>query len=268
MTLSRTYIDDNGQVTELAVDQPTIVKENTLHVDQAVQTEQFSAIGKMAASIVHDFKGPLTVIRGCAELLANPEINPEKRERYSNMILEDVNRFLSMSQDLLEYSRGAANLDYQPVKVGVWLNSLADYIRETTCAGKVRLDTSINFTGEVKMDEDRVRRAIMNVVANAVDAMPEGGNLTITSEVTGATWQLTIKDTGCGIPADVRSRVFEPFVTKGKKAGTGLGLATAWEIVEGHGGRLRFETQTAEEANGLGSGTAFVIELPVECPLA
>ncbi|MDA1129491.1 MAG: HAMP domain-containing sensor histidine kinase [Chloroflexi bacterium] len=268
MTLSRTYIDNSGQVTEVAVDQLAMVEENSLHAEQLVQTEQFSAIGKMAASIVHDFKGPLTVIRGCAELLANPEITAEKRERYTNMILEDVDRFLAMSQDLLEYSRGAVNLDCQPVKVGAWLGSLADYIRDTACTGGVRLDTRFNFTGEVKMDEYRVRRAIMNLVANAVDAMPEGGNLTIASEVAGATWQLSVSDTGCGIPIEVRSRVLEPFVTKGKANGTGLGLATVCEIVQGHGGRLDFETWTAEEANGSGSGTTFVIELPVERPLA
>ena len=115
-----------------------------------VQSEQFSVIGKMAASIVHDFKGPLTVIRGCAELLANPEIDAEKRKRYSNMILEDVNRFLSMSQELLDYSRGAINLDPKPVQLGIWLEKLTDSIWNSMCAANIRLNTAfqLHWRGE------------------------------------------------------------------------------------------------------------------------
>ena len=116
------------------------------------------------------------------------------------------------------------------------------------------------------MDAARVRRAVLNLVANAVDAMPEGGNLTIASEMTEGKWRLSVSDTGHGIPVDFRSRVFEPFVTQGKDCGTGLGLATAREIVQGHGGSLNFETRTSDEANGSGPGTTFVIELPVSPP--
>ena len=272
MTIFKTYIDNREMATETVVDYASVPEETVLSADQPDaqigQNEQFSAIGKMTASIVHDFKGSLTVIRGCAELLANPEINAEKREIYSKMILEDVNRFLTMSQDLLEYSRGSAHLDYHSVKVGIWLENLTDYIWQTKCAANVTLETRFDFAGEVELDEDRVRRVVMNIVTNALDAMPDGGHLIISSEMTGAKWRIMVCDTGSGIPVDIRSNVFEPFVTKGKQSGTGLGLATAWEIVEGHGGKLNFETLTLDEANGSGSGTTFVIELPVERPLA
>lgn len=266
MTLSRNYIDNGEHTAEIAAGQATIAEDNSRRVEQMVPSEQLSAIGKMAASIVHDFKGPLTVIRGCAELLANPEIDAEKRKRYSNMILEDVNRFLSMSQDLLDYSRGAINLDPKPVQLGNWLEKLTDSIGNGMGVANIHLNTAFNFTGEVKMDEARVRRAVLNLVANAVDAMPEGGNLTIASEMAEGKWRLSVSDTGHGIPVDFRSRVFEPFVTQGKEYGTGLGLATAREIVVGHGGSLNFETLTSDEANGSGPGTTFVIELPVSRP--
>lgn len=255
----------NGQAEPETVVETAAPVENNGSVEQMSRSEQFSAIGKMAASIMHDFKGPLTVIRGCAELLANPEIDDEKRKRYSDMILEDVNRFLTMSQDLLDYSRGAVNLEPKPVQLEIWLAKLTDSIRGGMGAAHIRLFTDLRFTGEVEMDEARVRRAVLNLVANAVDAMPEGGNLTILSELVDGKWRLSVSDTGHGILIDFRSRVFEPFVTQGKEYGTGLGLATAWEIVQGHGGSLNFETLTADEASGVGAGTTFVIELPLLC---
>ena len=181
------------------------------------------------------------------------------------MILEDVNRFLTMSQDLLDYSRGAINLELKPVHLEIWLANLTESINGGMCAANIRLDTDFNFTGEVQMDEARVRRAVLNLVVNAVDSMPEGGNLTIGSEIADGKWRLSVRDTGHGILVDFRSRVFEPFVTQGKENGTGLGLATAWEIIEGHGGNLSFETLTPDEANGSGPGTTFVIELPLFC---
>ena len=165
MTLSRTFIPNGENATEITVDRVALVEETSRRVEQMVQSEQFSAIGKMAASIVHDFKGPLTIIRGCAELLADPEIDAEKRQKYSNMILEDVDRFLRMTHDLLDYSRGAANLDRQPVQLGIWLETLTEYIRQGLGAPNIRLNTHFHFTGEVEMDEARVRRAVMNIVA-------------------------------------------------------------------------------------------------------
>ena len=248
-----------------AIGETSAAKEKSPLAEQIAPSEQLSVIGMMAASIVHDFKGPLTVIRGCAELLANPEINAEKRKRYSDMILEDVNRFLSLSQDLLDYSRGTINLDPKPVQLGDWLGNLTDSIREGMGSANISVNTAFDFSGEVKMDEARVRRALMNVVVNAVDAMPNGGSLTLASEMAEDKWWLSVSDTGCGIPVDLRSRVFEPFVTQGKENGTGLGLATSRDIIEGHGGSLNFETRTSEESNETGPGTTFVIELPLSC---
>jgi len=246
-----------------AIDETVTVEENSLSVGQMSPSDQFSVIGMMAASIVHDFKAPLTVIRGCAELLAGPEINDEKRKRYSDMILEDVDRFLTMSRDLLDYCRGAVNLDPRPIQLSDWLDNLTESIREATRTANISLITVFDFSGEVWMDETRIRRALMNLVTNAIDAMPDGGSLAIVSEMAEGKWRLSVSDTGRGIPVNLRSRIFEPFVTQGKEYGTGLGLATSREIIEGHGGGLNFETRTSDESNGTGPGTTFVIELPL-----
>ena len=94
------------------------------HLEQMLQSEQLSVIGRMAASIIHDLKKPMAVIRGFAELLANPNVDAEKRQTFSNLIMEDVDRFLGMTQELLDYSRGQINLEFREVHLGEWVETV------------------------------------------------------------------------------------------------------------------------------------------------
>ena len=260
------FSENDERLLEIVANQAAIAVENSRLVERIVQSEQLSAIGKMAASIVHDFKGPLSAIRGYAEMLAEPEIRAGNRRIFSDMILEGVDHFVGMSQELLDYSRGTLNLAPKPVQLGTLLEKLAEFMKESMAAANIRLKMDIGFAGEVQMDEPRVRRVLQNLVGNAMDAMPDGGDLTIATDVAEGKWRLSVTDTGHGIPIDLRSRIFEPFVTQGKDHGTGLGLAIAKEIVEGHGGSLNFETRTMGEAKGQEPGTTFVIELPLAGP--
>jgi two-component system sensor histidine kinase ResE len=102
------------------------------------------------------------------------------------------------------------------------------------------------------------------MVSNAKDAMPEGGTFTISTAKAGDRWELGLRDTGSGIPADQRSKIFELFATFGKINGTGLGLAMVSDIVEGHGGTISVESRTAGEDGSQESGTLFLISLPVQ----
>ncbi|NQW24220.1 MAG: GAF domain-containing protein [SAR202 cluster bacterium] len=261
------FSENDERLLELVANQAAIAMENSRLVDQMVISEQLSAIGKMAASIVHDFKGPLAIIRGFVEILADSNISAEKRTRFSNMVLDNVDRFLEMSQELLDYSRGSLNLNRKPVRLGVWLGKVTDFVEESVGAANIRLHTEFNFIGLIEMDEARVRRVVQNLIGNAMDAMSDGGDLTIATDLKDGTCRLSVTDTGIGIPHSLRPKVFEPFVTEGKEHGNGLGLAIAKEIVEGHGGNLSFETRTADETEGLKPGTTFIIELPVKAAL-
>jgi len=203
------------------------------------QFEQLSVIGRMASSIIHDLKKPMSVIRGFAELLANPDMDADRRKTFSDLILEDVDRFLSMIQELLDYSRGNISLQTQEVEVGRWLDRIVEYLQEDLDASNVVLITRFDHRGPVHIDADRLRRVVINIAGNATDAMPKGGRLTISSRVVGDFWELAVTYTGTGIPEELRPRIFEPFVTSGKEDGTGLELAIAQEIVRGHGGKTR-----------------------------
>lgn len=257
------FSENDGYLLEIVANEAAIALENNRLVERMVQAEQLSAVGKMAASMVHDFKTPLSVIRGFAEIMAEPDISEEQRNLCSTMIIEDVDRFLEMTQELLDYTRGTLSLNTRPVQLPVWLEDLADYIGNQMCPASIDLKMDFEFIGEANMDEARIRRVVQNLVVNAVDAMPDGGVLTVGSGLADDRWRLRVGDTGFGIPIGLRPRVFEPFVTQGKAHGTGLGLAVAKEIVKGHGGRLSFETRTAEESVGQEPGTTFTIDLPV-----
>jgi signal transduction histidine kinase len=257
------FTETDGKLLEVVANQAAIAIDNARLVERMVQSEQLSVIGRMASSIIHDLKKPMSVIRGFAELLANPDMDAERRQTFSDLILEDVDRFLSMTQELLDYSRGNISLQPQEVELGRWLDRIVEYLREDLNASNVALVTRFDHRATVRIDADRLRRVVINIAGNATDAMPKGGRLTISSRVLGDSWELAVTDTGTGIPEDLRPKIFEPFVTSGKEHGTGLGLAIAREIVRGHGGDIQIETRTQGEEEGRPPGSTFIITLPL-----
>ena len=101
----------------------------------------------------------------------------------------------------------------------------------------------MDYRGPVWIDPERMRRVAINIISNAMDAMPSGGTLTVSTRMVDGQWDLAIRDTGGGIPQEIRPRIFEPFVTTGKEHGTGLGLAIVREIVKGHSGDVTVDTK-------------------------
>jgi signal transduction histidine kinase len=161
-----------------------------------------------------------------------------------------VDRYLGMAQELLDYSKGAISLNLNVVQIGACLDRLTDHMADYLAEANIRFSMNLNFARDVIMDEARVRRVVLNLVANAVKAMPQGGELTIATEEaggeTGGRWQLTVADTGPGVPSDQRSRVFDLSVDAGGDTETGLGLAIAKEVIDGQE-----------------PGTIFQIEMPI-----
>lgn len=260
------FTEVDGRLLEVVANQAAIAIENARLFEQMVQSEQLSVIGRMASSIIHDLKKPMSVIRGFAELLASPDMDDDKRRTFSDLIMEDVDRFLSMTQELLDYSRGNISLQPKEVQLGDWLENVMDYLRVDMEASKVALVTNLDYKGPVYIDPDRMRRVVINIAGNATDAMPDGGTFTVATLRADDHWELSLQDTGSGVPQELRLRIFEPFVTSGKDHGTGLGLAVAREIVRGHGGEIRVDSRVAEEEAGRPPGSTFFIRMPFELP--
>lgn len=260
------FTEIDGRLLEVVANQAAVAIENARLFEQMVKSEQLSVIGRMASSIIHDLKKPMSVIRGFAELLASPDMDADRRKTFSELIMEDVDRFLSMTQELLDYSRGNISLQPKEVQLGEWLENVMDYLRVDMEASQVALVTNLDYKGPVYIDPDRMRRVVINIAGNAADAMPDGGTLTVSTLQTDGHWELSLQDTGSGIPEELRSRIFEAFVTSGKDHGTGLGLAIAREIVRGHGGEIHLNSRVTEEEPGGTPGSTFFIRMPFEPP--
>ena len=262
---------EDAALLEVVATQAAVAIENARLFEQRVQSEQLYLIGRMASSIIHDLKQPMAVIRGFAELLGKPEVEPEKRRTFSDFILADVDRFLAMTEELLDFSRGTVNFEPREVQLGDWLDRLViSLLGNLSAPGihgnpiEIQLETQFDYRGMVNIDSERLRRAVSNIVANAIDAMPGGGTFTVRTKLGGSCWEMELEDTGIGIPAEIRPKILEPFVSFGKEHGTGLGLAVVRNIVEAHGGEIRFHSRVAGEVPGQEPGTLFTIRIPVD----
>ncbi|MGB9907498.1 MAG: sensor histidine kinase [Candidatus Saccharicenans sp.] len=224
-----------------------------------LRSEKLASVGRLASGIAHEINNPLTGILTYSSLLAE-ELKGTPFEEDLKTIKEETLRCRKIVRGLLDFAR-----DYKPEKVSANLNSL---IEETLQL----LEKHVNFHDikivrdfepnlpEVKVDADEFRSVINNLAVNAADAMPNGGQLTITTRLDQVTNQVIIRvaDTGVGISEENLKKIFEPFfTTKEKGKGTGLGLAMTYGVIKRHNGTIDVKSK-------LGEGTEFIIRLPVE----
>lgn len=229
--------------------------------EEAVHNARLTATGRMASSLIHDFKGPMTAISGFAQILARPDLPEERRRECVSEILQAIASMVEMTNDVLDYTRGTKRLTLTPVDAGSFVCAVGRATLAVMEEAGVTLRCESQFEGEVLVDEAKMRRVLFNLLTNAREAMPGGGQITLRSWREDSRWLLTVSDTGPGIPPEILDSVFEPFVTHGKAAGTGLGLAIAKQFVEQHGGTITLQTRAGE-------GTTFTISLPVKPPEA
>lgn len=211
-----------------------------------VHRQQLAAIGELSAVVAHEVRNPLAIITTAAATLRRDTTRPEERTVLLGILDEEVSRLNRLVGDLLVYAR-PVNIERQPVT----LRDLAQ--RALTLAdGRTHIATALVESEPVEPvpgDPNLLRQALDNLVANALQAMPDGGTLTVTlmrAELQGAEGvELAIEDTGEGMSTAVRSRAGDPFFTT-RPSGTGLGLAIVARIMRAHGGRLRIESASGE----------------------
>jgi signal transduction histidine kinase len=227
-----------------------IAIQNTRLVEERLRAERTLALGRTARALVHDLRSPLAAIRALAELLHSRTAGDDGTRRHLASIMDEADRLADLASDLLRFAGGAPPLRRVPVSLGSFLERLLAPLRARLAASGVQLDASLDPGAAAALDAPRLARVVHNLVANALEAMPEGGTLAVACGRTGEQAWLRIADTGCGMSEEVRARLFEPFFTHGKEHGTGLGLALARAIVEEHGGRIDVESAA-------GRGSAF-----------
>ena len=251
--MARLYQDLYARNLELQVTLQEL--QNTQ--DELTRAERLSLVGRMAASIIHDLKNPMTAIKGYASILGRQNLDPVIRERYSKTIGRAVDRFVEMTQEILDYTRGGWELSLTTVQVDAFVRDLCSFLKPAFEDKDLALKCQVDYQGALRIDETKLRRSLYNIASNAIDAMEPGGVLTIAVSRAGTDIQFSLSDTGPGIPAQIRESLFEPFVTCGKPSGTGLGLAIAKKAIEDHGGTITVESDP-------GCGATFVVRLPLK----
>jgi signal transduction histidine kinase len=251
--MARLYQDLYARNLELQVTLQEL--QNTQ--DELTRAERLSLVGRMAASIIHDLKNPMTAIKGYASILGRQNLDPVIRERYSKTIGRAVDRFVEMTQEILDYTRGGWELSLTTVQVDAFVRDLCSFLKPAFEEKDLALKCQVDYQGALRIDETKLRRSLYNIASNAIDAMEPGGVLTIAVSRAGTDIQFSLSDTGPGIPAQIRESLFEPFVTYGKPSGTGLGLAIAKKAIEDHGGTITVESDP-------GCGATFVVRLPLK----
>jgi K+-sensing histidine kinase KdpD len=228
--------------------------ENARMARQMVDNERLSAVGRMASTIIHDIKNPMNTLRLYAQVIKSKTGN-EEASRYADEIMRQVDRFVHMTQDILDYSRGISEMHIVTVSLGDSMNDVLNFLELELSRKNVSLSRTLAYSGPVSMDVEKMIRVFYNLATNAVDAMPKGGSLMVETSRTGDDIHIVFTDTGEGMPDEVRGRMFEPFFTHGKKHGTGLGLAIVKKIIDDHKGTIEVKSEAQK-------GTTFDICLP------
>ncbi len=174
-------------------------------------------------------------------------------------IIGEADRLCGLTGDLLQFSREGTPLSRTTVRLADLVAQTIEPLRERSARQGIRVEMSLDREIRIHADGPRVVRAIHNVVTNALDAMSDGGELGITCSRAGERCILSVRDSGCGMPARVRERIFDPFFTHGKKQGNGLGLAIVRAIVDEHGGRIQVSSEP-------GRGSEVLIDFPAAEP--
>ena len=194
-------------------------------------------------------------------LLVKPDLTPEQRAQLAETASEAVDSLVGMTQEILDYARGEQTLVVESVNMGDVLRSLRDFIKRDYAALEISVRIDSGYEDDIVGDRQKLWRVFYNVARNAVEAMSREKDrdriLVITSRQVGPWVELTLADTGPGIPPELFDSIFQPFATSGKNHGTGLGLSIAQSIVEAHGGEISFTSE-------LGKGACFLVKLPVE----
>jgi signal transduction histidine kinase len=219
------------------------------------QSEKLAALGQLAATVAHEVRNPLGVMRSAAQTLAEGLPTGHDAAQASDFIITEIDRLANVVNSLLAFAR-PLQLDVRAVRVSELFDRAVLLARGELDAKRLRVERHLAVTlPPVHADPDLLSQVLIGLLANAAEAVPPGGVIALDAYAADGAVQLSVADSGPGIAPELRARVFEPFFTT-RPRGTGLGLAIARQIVDAHGGRI-------EVGEASGGGARFTITLPI-----
>ncbi len=228
--------------------------------DKIRRADKLTALATMAAGMAHEIKNPLSSMKVFAQLLPQKIDDPEYRQKLEELLPREIDRIDRIVESLLGFAR-ATEPTYQATDLNALLEEDLKYFRLQAEAAGVKLKASYSPLPEIEVDRGQIAQVFSNLILNALQAMPDGGELTVATspgkkvEETLQTVRVVVADTGHGIPDETIKKLFDPFFTT-KYGGTGLGLTITHSIVDGHRGFIDVESK-------VGKGTTFTVTLPV-----
>jgi signal transduction histidine kinase len=223
--------------------------------DELIRQERISTISRLSTSIVHDLRNPLAAIYGGAEMLVDGDLSDEQIHRLARNIYRSSRRVQELLQELVDVRRGKTRSP-ELCRLREVVSAAADSYSGVARSQSVSVDIEVPEALELPLERARMERVFVNLIGNALEAMPDGGSLHISAERQNGSVLVKVEDTGPGIAAQIRPRLFHPFVSAGKKNGLGLGLALSHQTVIDHGGDLWLDPNVR-------SGARFWLRLPV-----
>lgn len=237
------------------------ITEQKQERERAARADKLRALGQLASGVAHDFNNSLAAILGRAQLILR-RVKDEELIRSLGIIVTAAEDAAATVRRIQTFARKSVDSELDLLDIGSLLGDAIEITRtrwENEARAKgLNVDVTLNAQPDlfVRGNASELREVFVNLIVNAVDAMPEGGKLTICSQLRGDRLRLRFSDTGTGMKEEVRERVFEPFYTTKGVLGTGLGLAVSYGIIERHMGSISVESKP-------GQGTTFYIDLPV-----
>lgn len=233
--LDRTFFKETAEA---------IARENERLRAEMVRAEQTKAISLLASGMAHEIKNPLTAIKTFVEHLDEKHHDAEFRGKFKRIVTAEIEKINSTVHQLLTFAK-PQNGHVTDVSVSGLLDDTLELLSNDLVNHRIHVERHYNGADALRGDATQLKQAFLNLFLNSLDAMPSGGQLTVTTDGSNGTAIVTIADTGCGIPAAQLEKIFEPFITT-KPSGTGLGLSVVQQIVGQHGGQVTISS-TAQQ---------------------
>ena len=225
-----------------------------------VQTEKMAAMGKLAAGLAHEINNPLGGVLTCLETLRQNFHDDEVRTKYLDLIHSGLERIRRTVKQLLNFGK-QRNFQLEPTDINALMNRTLEVTSHHLSSNNISLHRDLDEgLSKIMVDPHQLLQVFVNLILNAIAAMPEGGDLWIKTGQENGRVRVAIRDNGCGIPGENLDRIFDPFFsTKEPGQGTGLGLSVSYGIIHDHGGKIEVESEK-------GMGSEFTILLPLDYP--
>jgi K+-sensing histidine kinase KdpD len=252
--------EDRALLLLIAANASTAIR---LHLsrESREREERLTTIGRLLSGVIHDLKTPLSVISGYVQLMQQTD-DREQRDEYAELALRQFDHIVAMQRDVLEFARGEKSVLVRKVYLAKFFEDVREQLQTELARRGVELHIELADRGTARFDEQKVLRVIHNLARNAAEAMAAHANgadrpakfvIKVSRDNHGALI-VTFSDTGPGIPKEIEHRLFQSFVTSGKKGGTGLGLAIVKRIAEEHDGSISVKSSS--------KGATFKLRLP------